>query len=172
MIQWLLEHVHVYSGFPWWASILATSLLIRACLWKPIMLGQEHTTRLNILRRTEPGYERATEAWKESMVNKDVLAGQAAKAAMKALEEKHKVNKKLMFVNMIQLPIGFGMYRILKAMSDLPVPGLETGGLLWITNLTVPDPWYILPFVGPLTLMATMRVRSFIRLSTSFPESN
>ncbi|CAI4214750.1 unnamed protein product [Parascedosporium putredinis] len=160
MIQWLLEHVHVYSGFHWWGSILATSLLIRLCLLKPIAMGQEHSTRLNMLRKNEPGYNRAMEAWKESMINKDVIGGQAAKAAMKALEEKHKVNKLMPFISFLQLPIGFGMFRILRAMSDLPVPALETGGLAWFSNLTVPDPWYILPLIGPLTMVATMRITS------------
>ncbi|PKS07217.1 hypothetical protein jhhlp_005819 [Lomentospora prolificans] len=158
MIQWVLEHVHVYSGLPWWGSILATSLLIRVCLWKPVMMGQEHSTRLNLLRQNEPGYNRAMEAWKDSMVNKDVVGGQAAKAAMKALEERHKVNKLMPFIGFVQIPIGFGMFRILRAMSDLPVPALETGGFGWISNLTVPDPWYILPFIGPLTMVATMRI--------------
>lgn len=158
MLQWLLEHVHVYSGLPWWGSILATTVLLRAILWKPVLMGQEATTRLNIMKQSEPNYEKAMGALREATVARDTVGTQAARLAMKTIEQKHGVNKWMPFINFVQLPIGFGMFRILRAMADLPVPSLETGGCLWFTDLTVPDPWYILPLVGPLSMIAAMRV--------------
>ncbi|SPO06084.1 uncharacterized protein DNG_08773 [Cephalotrichum gorgonifer] len=158
MLQWAFEHLHVYSGLPWWGTILAMSIGVRALLWKPIMLGQEHTTRLNILKQSEPGYQAAMDTLTSSRVKGDTVGRQAAVLAMKSYEEKYRVKKFMPLINMLQIPIGFGMFRILRAMSDLPVPSLETGGMLWFTDLTIPDPWFILPMVGPLAMLATMRI--------------
>ena len=160
MLQWLLEHIHVYSGLPWWGTILATSLALRALIWKPVMMGQEATTRLNLMKQNEPKYEKCLGALREATVTRDQVGLQAARLAMKTIEQKHGVNKLMPFINFVQFPIGFGMFRILRAMADLPVPSLETGGCLWFTDLTVPDPWYILPLVGPLSMIVAMRVRS------------
>lgn len=158
ILEWIFEHVHVYTGLPWWGTILATSVLLRAILWKPVLMGQEAGTRLNMLRLKEPGYARATEALKEATVSRDIIGSQAARLAMKQMEQKHGVNKFMPFISMVQIPIGFGMFRILRAMADLPVPSLENGGCLWFTDLTVPDPWYILPLIGPVAMVASMRV--------------
>ena len=40
----------------------------------------------------------------------------------------------------------------------MPVPGFLTGGLWWFTDLTVPDPYFILPAVSGLTTAWTVMV--------------
>lgn len=37
-------------------------------------------------------------------------------------------------------------------MVGAPVESMKEGGLLWFKDLTVPDPYYIIPFVECLTL--------------------
>ena len=51
------------------------------------------------------------------------------------------------FTPFLQVPIGFGTFRLLRGMASLPVPGLDVGGLLWVYDLSVPDPYYFLPLV-------------------------
>lgn len=43
-------------------------------------------------------------------------------------------------------------------MADLPVESLKTGGLWWFENLTVPDPYYLLPLITSATLFITIEV--------------
>jgi len=43
-------------------------------------------------------------------------------------------------------------------MATLPVESLKTGGFLWITDLTVPDPYFILPAITAATLLVTLEV--------------
>lgn len=52
-----------------------------------------------------------------------------------------------MLGNFVQLPVGFGCWRTFSNMATVPVAGLATGGTLWFTNLTVCDPYYVLPVV-------------------------
>jgi YidC/Oxa1 family membrane protein insertase len=41
-------------------------------------------------------------------------------------------------------------------MSNLPVESLKAGGILWFTDLTVPDPYFILPVVTCLSLWCAL----------------
>ena len=53
----------------------------------------------------------------------------------------------------------FGMFRLLRGMAALPVPGLEDGGILWFQDLTMPDPFYILPVASAAVMYYIMKVR-------------
>lgn len=66
------------------------------------------------------------------------------------------------FVPMLQVPLGFGTFRLLRGMSELPVPGLENGGCLWLKDLTVADPYFILPLMTGLAFHVTFKVSHFM----------
>lgn len=51
-------------------------------------------------------------------------------------------------------------------MANLPVESLQTGGLWWFTDLTVPDQFYLLPVLTSLTLWATIEVISIVLLTS------
>ena len=59
---------------------------------------------------------------------------------------------------LLQVPLGFGAFKLTRAAASLPVPGWEHGGLAWITDLTVPDPYYIIPFTMLAIMHTLMRV--------------
>lgn len=46
----------------------------------------------------------------------------------------------------------------IREMTSLPVQSLQNGGIMWFTDLTVPDPLYVLPFITMSTLLATIEV--------------
>jgi YidC/Oxa1 family membrane protein insertase len=157
-MQWLLEHVHIYSGMPWWGTIAVTSLLIRIALWKPLRKAHETSAKLAVLKQN-PRYN---ELQKE--MQQMVQTGQTDKLMM-VRQELGLIHKEAgvqpilsMVMGLIQLPIGIGMFRVLRGMSDIPVPALETGGLLWFSDLAVPDPLFVLPVLGPIMLVGMMRV--------------
>lgn len=62
------------------------------------------------------------------------------------------------FVPMLQVPLGFGTFRLMRGMADLPVPGLDEAGLFWLTDLTLPDPYFILPIFTGLAFHVTFSV--------------
>ena len=43
-------------------------------------------------------------------------------------------------------------------MADLPVPGFKDGGFLWFTDLSLADPYYVLPFLGGMSLLLAMEL--------------
>jgi YidC/Oxa1 family membrane protein insertase len=44
-------------------------------------------------------------------------------------------------------------------MTEMPVPGFETGGFSWFHDLTVADPTGALPVVSALSMVLALRVR-------------
>ena len=58
----------------------------------------------------------------------------------------------------LQVPIGYGTFRLMRGMAALPVPGLDTGGLLWVTDLTLSDPYYLLPIGTAAVYYITFKV--------------
>ena len=59
----------------------------------------------------------------------------------------------------LQGVFGFGAFRCLRGMTTLPVPGLSTEGWAWFTDLTVSDPYYILPMATGGIMYVIIKVR-------------
>ena len=56
------------------------------------------------------------------------------------------------------MPIFISVFIGLRAMASLPIESMKTGGMFWFTDLTIPDPIYLLPVVTMGTLLATIEV--------------
>ncbi|KAL5614422.1 uncharacterized protein BROUX77_000259 [Berkeleyomyces rouxiae] len=161
MMQWLLEHVHVYSGLPWWGSIFIAQLVVRLLLFKPLLISHETSTRMQVLRKTNPEYEAAMRDFRDGLqrAQTDPRSKEEAMLARQtylSIEKEHGIRKMNMAWGMLQIPIGIGFYRVLNAMAQIPVPALESGGLAWFHDLTIADPFYILPLAGPAMMLAAM----------------
>jgi YidC/Oxa1 family membrane protein insertase len=57
-----------------------------------------------------------------------------------------------------QMPIFISFFVGLRRMANAPVDSFHTGGMMWFTDLTVCDPYYILPVITSVTLWATVEV--------------
>lgn len=142
MVEFLLEHVHVYAGTPWWGSILLTALLIRLTLLKAYINASDTSARVAVL---QPLLKPAKARLDAAQAIQDVEAVKLAGMEMRNIYLSNNIKLHRMFVPMLQAPIGYGTFRLLRGMSALPVPGFDNGGLLWMTDLTLPDPFFILP---------------------------
>lgn len=156
-MQSALESVYVYTGLPWWATIGVIAVGIRLALLKPALDASENSIKYNELSK-DPRYIAALEEMKTMMVTGNHLAGAEARAKVTLMNKAAGYSLWKNFVPMLQLPIGIGMFRLIKGMSELPVPSFEAGGLLWFTDLTVADPLFILPIATGILMMAGMRV--------------
>lgn len=158
LMQTLLESTYVYTGLPWWASIGLVALAVRLTLLKPTLDASENAQRLQDLQK-DPRYAAATDNMKKSLLSGNHLAGAEArhKVSLMNKEAGYKPWKNL--IGLIQIPIGIGMFRLIKGMAALPVPSFETGGFLWFTDLTVSDPYFLLPILTGIVFTNAMRVR-------------
>jgi YidC/Oxa1 family membrane protein insertase len=53
---------------------------------------------------------------------------------------------------------GYGAWRAIGGLSKLPAPGMSTDGWAWFTDLTVADPYYLLPVMTGGVLFVLMKV--------------
>ncbi|KAK4238264.1 60Kd inner membrane protein-domain-containing protein [Achaetomium macrosporum] len=181
LMQTILESVYVYTGLPWWASIALVAVGIRLALFKPAMDAAENSQRYQELLK-DPRYKAAMEQMKRTMVTGNHLAGAEARAKIGMMNREAGYSLWKNLVPMLQVPLGYGMFRLMGGMAALPVPSFETGGVLWFTDLTASDPFFILPILTgilitmgiriPLPFMApqqqkTMRMMSFAILPIS-----
>ena len=154
-VQTLLEHVHVYTGTPWWGSILLTALFVRLALLRSYITASDTSARMVLIN---PDIKPIKDRLDAARHVKDVDEMRRLAEELRALYRSADVHIWKVFVPLLQIPLGFGTFRLLRGMSDLPVPGLENGGLLWLQDLTLSDPYFILPVVTGLAFHVTFKV--------------
>lgn len=157
MIEYVIEHFHMWSGLPWWASIVGTGLLVRLALLHPMLGAADMSTKTqNIKHLVNPLRMRMLQ--ENSAGN--MVGATRTKAEIQKLQQAHGIQPIKVFIPMIQIPLGFGCYRVVSSMASLPVPGLATETVGWMTDLTVADPFFILPLSTSLMMYLTFRVSS------------
>lgn len=156
LMERLLEYVHMYTGAPWWASTFIVILLIRTLLLKLYFDSADTMARYRLIKPLEAPLQ---ERYKEAMRTRDPVETKKIWSEMSALRKSAGLVMWKQFVPLIQIPISFSLFRLMRGMSTLPAPGFATGGFLWVKDLTVPDPYYIIPMVQTAALYKTMAVR-------------
>ncbi|KAH7330454.1 60Kd inner membrane protein-domain-containing protein [Rhexocercosporidium sp. MPI-PUGE-AT-0058] len=154
IMQYILEHIHVYTGTPWWVSISLTAIAMRALMFKPYIDAAENAARMQtIMPITKPLTTKMQEANKAG----DHTMVMQLRAEIQRINKRAGLKLWKSAVPMLQVFVGYGTFVILRAMSNIPVPGLETGGFLWLYNLSIPDPYLILPATTAAVLHWVLR---------------
>uniref|UniRef100_A0A8C1TVE6 OXA1L mitochondrial inner membrane protein n=1 Tax=Cyprinus carpio TaxID=7962 RepID=A0A8C1TVE6_CYPCA len=156
LIQNLLEFMHVSIGLPWWAAIIAGTILARCVVFPVIVKGQREAAKLN---NVMPEMTRLTNRMNEAKQSGNKFDFSKAYTDLMMFQKKHDVNPLRGFlVPMVQAPIFISFFIALRKMAYLPVPSLQTGGLWWFTDLTAADPFYILPIAVTGTMFAILEL--------------
>jgi len=59
---------------------------------------------------------------------------------------------------LLQTPVFMSVFIAIRSMANLPVESWKNGGMLWFTNLTIGDPYYLLPIINALSLLVQMEL--------------
>ncbi|VDM17511.1 unnamed protein product [Hydatigera taeniaeformis] len=141
--QAALEFLHVDLNLPWWAAIATTTVVIRLCLI-PFVINQRRklASYTNVMPQIHALQNRMTRA----RVASDYIEMMKVSQEMQQLMKNNDVNLlNSMGLALIQVPIFLSVFAGLRGMAQLPVESLQTGGLGWFADLTVCDPFYVLP---------------------------
>ncbi|WP_299425773.1 YidC/Oxa1 family membrane protein insertase [uncultured Meiothermus sp.] len=135
---WLLEEAHRLAGGSWILAILMVTLAIRLAMW-PLMHKQFKS--MGEMQKIQPLMKKIQEKYKDNK--------QKQQEEMMKLYQEHKINPLGgCFPLLLQMPILFLMYKIMVS--------YEFGqGFLWIRDLALPDPFYILPILYIFVLLAS-----------------
>jgi len=135
---WVLEESYRIAGGSWVLAIVIVTILLRLLMW-PLMHRQYKS--MAEMQKIQPLMKKLQEKYKD---NKE-----KQQEEMMKLYQEHKINPLAGCLPLfLQMPFLFLMYRI--------IVGYEFGqGFLWIPDLALPDPIYILPVLYILTLFAS-----------------
>lgn len=150
-LQHVIDAVHSFTGFNWWASIIVTTLLIRGAT-VPLLINQlKATTKLTLMR---PHLEEIRQQMSDKAMDPMALA--EGQKQMKKLFKEYGVSPLTPLKGLfIQGPIFVSFFLAISNMTE-KVPSFKSGGAYWFLDLTTPDSLYILPILTGLTFWITV----------------
>lgn len=155
LVQTSLDYLH-QLGLPWWGAILVCTVVLRAALFPMVVKLQSNAARLNNIRPEMDRIMLRVKQHKE--VGNTILAAQAMAEMMQLYQKNNCHPFKMMIMPFLQLPIFITFFMALRGMASAPVESMKYGGMLWFTDLTVPDPYFLLPVMGCLSFLAILEV--------------
>lgn len=156
ILQTGLEWLHVSIDLPWFLAIAAGTCVVRIIMFPLVILAQRNAAKMN---NNLPQMQIIQMKMAEARKNGDaLLAGKYAYELMTFMKEKELSPLKNFIVPLMQAPVFISFFMGIRQMANLPVESMKVGGMYWFTNLTVPDPFYILPMITSATLFITLEL--------------
>lgn len=156
LLQNGLELLHISCGLPWWGAIVVSTICMRLLVTPLVIIAQRNAAKMQeVLPKMQEIQVKMTEA--RQMGN----AAEASQCSMELsqLMRSNNVNPlKNMLVPMAQAPIFLSYFIGIRRMVNAPVESLHTGGMLWFSDLTIADPYYMLPLITCSTLFLTIQL--------------
>jgi len=147
---------HDTSGLSYGESIIAVTCMIRVLLLPIFIRSQQNTSRMAHMQPEMNALKTKMEALGK---NPDRESQARVALEMRALFTKYQCNPfGAMVIPFLQMPFFMGMFFGIRKMPEFFPDQLATGGLLWFPDLTVPDPYYILPLGSALTLLVSVEL--------------
>ncbi len=142
-IFWLLKQIYAILGNYGWAIVILT-IVVRIPFIPIVNKGQRSMKRL---QKVQPLMQQVKEKYKNDP--------KRMQAEMMNIYKKHKVNPMGGCLPMlIQIPVFFALYKVLMVAIELR----GAPWALWITDLSVKDPLYILPIVMGISMFVQQKM--------------
>jgi YidC/Oxa1 family membrane protein insertase len=139
-LHWLLSMYHRLTG-NWGFAIILLVLTIKAVFFK---LSEAQYRSMAKMRKMQPRVAALKERYGDDR--------QKLNQAMMELYKKEKINPLGGCLPMlVQIPVFLGLYWVLLESVELR----QAPFMLWIHNLTAPDPYFVLPILNAATMLAT-----------------
>jgi YidC/Oxa1 family membrane protein insertase len=154
--SWMLELINVSTGLPWFHTIIAGTLLSRLLLL-PFSIKQ-----LRNSAALAPHQPRLLELKEE--LNRAYQAGDQIGVQRVALKQRRVYEESgvsmlpMLLMPFVQLPVTLGMFFGVKRLCALPLEQLHWGGVSFLHDLTVPDPYYVLPIASAVLMHLQLSV--------------
>ncbi|WP_456411798.1 YidC/Oxa1 family membrane protein insertase [Oceanithermus sp.] len=141
-LLYIMELAYKYTG-NWGLAILLLTVFVRLLLW-PLMHQQFKS--MAEMNKLKPLMDEINKKYKDDPEKKN--------EALMELYREHKINPAAGCLPMfIQMPILFMMWRVIANYEF-------DQGFLWIPDLSLPDPYYILPALYVLVMLAQTMLMS------------
>ena len=136
-------------GVPWWLSIVILTVIVRTLLF-PLTVKQVKSMRA--MQDLRPEMERIRAKYKDNKQKQQ-------EEIMKLYQESGVNPFGSCLPLLVQLPIFITMFYVIKDFGYTH-PDFTSGGILWFQDLSVQDPFYVLPILSAVTMLAASEITS------------
>src|SRR5918993_4184630 len=150
----VLLYFHQNLGVAWWLSIVLLTVIVRSLLF-PLTVKQVKSMRA--MQDLKPHMDRVRAQFKDNP--------QRQREEMAKLYQEQGVNPLGGCLPiLVQMPVFIGMFYVIRKFGGTPgrtPPEYESfthGGILWFQNLSQADPYYLLPIISALTMLAATEI--------------
>src|SRR5215210_2038623 len=150
----VLLYFHQTLGAPWWLSIVLLTVIVRSLLF-PLTVKQVRSMRA--MQDLKPRMDRVRAQFKDNP--------QRQREEMAKLYQEQGVNPLGGCLPiLVQMPIFIGIFYVIRQFGGTPgrtPPEYESfthGGILWFQDLAHADPYYILPIISAVTMLASTEI--------------
>jgi YidC/Oxa1 family membrane protein insertase len=155
----VLLYFHNALGAPWWLSIALLTIVVRTLLF-PLTVRQVRSMRA--MQDLKPEMDRIRAQYRDNR--------QKQQEELMKLYQERKVNPLGGCLPiLVQMPIFIGIFYVIREfggyrIGDRVVPpkyeSFHEGGILWFQNLSEYDPYFVLPVLSALTMLAATEITS------------
>lgn len=156
IVQQLLELVHIGWGIPWWGTIAIGTICVRTLMFPLVIISQRNAAKMH---NSLPGLQKIQEKITEAKNHGDHMEAARSTQDLLSYMKNNDCNPmKNLIVPLCQAPVFLSFFFGLKGMANLPVDSMRHGGLWWFTDLTIPDPYYILPLATAVSVGLVLKI--------------
>ncbi|KAG6879781.1 hypothetical protein C0992_011826 [Termitomyces sp. T32_za158] len=156
LMRWTFEVINVASGLPWFWTIVAGSLFWRAVLFPISVRSLQNSSRLLPI---QPKIKKLQEEMLVVRQSGDKIAMQRTAIKIRKTYKDAGVSMlSTALVPFVQIPITLGMFFGVKKMCELPLEQLTHSGFSLLPDLTVADPYMVLPILLCAVVNAQIQV--------------
>ncbi|XP_029049180.1 mitochondrial inner membrane protein OXA1L [Osmia bicornis bicornis] len=142
IMQYSLELLHIGCDLPWWAAITVITVIVKALSVPLVINSNKNSAKMQtVIPQLVALQEKMTTA--RNCGNEIEVAVHSAE--LQTLLKKNDVSLLPVTNIVLRILLHVPVFMGLREMANLPVESLKTGGLWWFTDLTITDPYYLLP---------------------------
>jgi YidC/Oxa1 family membrane protein insertase len=151
LVSQLVEYVHLTSGLPYWAVIIATTIGVRIACVPLGVKAVQNSARMAAIR---PKMNKLI-AFSKANPNNTTYQKE-----LFLLWKKNNVNPlKALAVPLFQLPLFVTFFFGIRQMGEY-YPGMAEGGIMWFPDLMVHDPMFLLPIINGASFLLMVELNS------------
>ena len=142
-LYWVLDYIHGYVNNWGWSIILVT-LFLKLCFYKLSAAGYRSMANM---RRVQPRLLSIKERYKDDRARLN--------QAMMDIYKEEKINPLGgCFPILVQIPVFISLYWVLLESVELR----QADFILWINDLSIPDPYFVLPLLMGITMFVQQKL--------------
>lgn len=150
LIEQMLEATHVYTGLPWWGTIVAGTVLARTLLFPLYVKSSANMAKMS---KVKPQLDKLMNDIKTGD-NEDRMLAMRERSK---LYKEHGIKTAHSLFPLAQVPLAYGFFQATRKMAAFPVEGFDSQGAYWFTDLTQVDPYLGLQVLTACVVTGMMR---------------